>query len=180
MKGLSTPDPKAEIQRDKHGEIIYDTDLKDTEIVPYKESIEDYMDREVLPHLPGAKAFFLEDLKAKKPVIKTGAKFKFTSFFYQYENLGVPHELIKGFYGFGEGVRQGLTFDDVKRIKFPVPPLDEQRKIAELLDQKWALVDSLRDQLKCQIARLEALKRSMVYADAIGECPEQMFRKVPR
>lgn len=92
----------------------------------------------------------------------------------------LAYDLIKGFYGFGEGVRQGLTFDDVKRIKFPVPPLDEQRKIAELLDQKWALVDSLRDQLKCQIERLEALKRSMVYADAIGECPEQMFRKVPR
>ena len=84
MKGLSTPDPKAKIQRDKHGEIIYDTDLKDTEIVPYKESIDDYMAREVLPHMPGAKAFFLEDLKAKKPVIKTGAEFPFTRHFYKY------------------------------------------------------------------------------------------------
>ena len=84
VKGLSTPDPKAEIQRDKHGEIIYDTDLKDTEIVPFKESIDDYMAREVLPHMPGAKAFFLEDLKAKKPVIKTGAEFPFTRHFYKY------------------------------------------------------------------------------------------------
>lgn len=84
VKGLSTPDPKAKIQRDKHGEIIYDTDLKDTEIVPYKESIDDYMAREVLPHMPGAKAFFLEDLKAKKPVIKTGAEFPFTRHFYKY------------------------------------------------------------------------------------------------
>ena len=95
VKGLSTPDPKAEIQRDKHGEIIYDTDLKDTEIVPYKESIDDYMAREVLPHMPGAKAFFLEDLKAKKPVIKTGAEFPFTRHFYKYAEPEPAEKIMK-------------------------------------------------------------------------------------
>ena len=42
------------------------------------------MAREVLPHLPGAKAFFEEDLTAKKPKIKTGAEFPFTRYFYKY------------------------------------------------------------------------------------------------
>ncbi len=84
VKAFSTPDTTAEIERDPRGEIVYDEDLKDTEIVPFRESIEDYMAREVLPHLPGAKAFFEEDLKKKKPVIKTGAEFPFTRYFYKY------------------------------------------------------------------------------------------------
>ena len=43
------------------------------------------MKREVLPHIPDAKAFFDEDLSAKKPVIKTGAEIPFTRYFYKYQ-----------------------------------------------------------------------------------------------
>lgn len=53
--GLSVMDKNAEIQRDKHGEILYDKASKDTEFVPYEESIDDYMAREVLPHVAGCK-----------------------------------------------------------------------------------------------------------------------------
>lgn len=84
-KGLSEMDKNAEIQRDKKGEIIYDKDTKDTEIVKWEENIDDYMAREVLPHIPDAKAFFEERADAKKPVIKTGAEIPFTRYFYKYE-----------------------------------------------------------------------------------------------
>lgn len=50
----------------------------------WEESIEDYMAREVLPHIPDAAAFFEEDLGKKKPVIKTGAEIPFTRYFYKY------------------------------------------------------------------------------------------------
>ena len=83
--GLSVMDKRADIQRDKKGNIIYDKETKDTEIVPYKEDIDDYMEREVLPHIPDAEAFFEEDLGKKKPVIKTGAEIPFTRFFYKYQ-----------------------------------------------------------------------------------------------
>ena len=53
--------------------------------MPYKEDIDDYMEREVLPHIPDAEAFFEEDLGKKKPVIKTGAEIPFTRFFYKYQ-----------------------------------------------------------------------------------------------
>ena len=43
------------------------------------------MDKEVLPFVPDAKAFFNEDLGKKKPVIKTGAEIPFTRYFYQYQ-----------------------------------------------------------------------------------------------
>ena len=78
-------DKKADIQKDKKGNIIYDKTTKDTEIVKYQESIEDYMDREVLPHVPDAKWFFEENLGAKNPVIKTGAEIPFTRYFYKYQ-----------------------------------------------------------------------------------------------
>ncbi len=83
--GLSVMDKSADIQKDKKGNIIYDKETKDTEIVPFLEDIDDYMEREVLPHIPDAKAFFEEDLGKKKPVIKTGAEIPFTRFFYKYE-----------------------------------------------------------------------------------------------
>ncbi|MBQ7668313.1 MAG: SAM-dependent DNA methyltransferase [Clostridia bacterium] len=83
--GLSIMDKSAEIQRDKKGEIIYDKETKDTELVKWNENIEEYMAREVLPHVPDAKAFFEEDLSAKTPKIKTGAEIPFTRYFYKYQ-----------------------------------------------------------------------------------------------
>lgn len=83
-EGLSIMDKSAEVQHDKKGNIIYDKETKDTEIIPFEEDIEKYMEREVLPYIPDAKAFFEENLSAKKPVIKTGAEIPFTRTFYKY------------------------------------------------------------------------------------------------
>lgn len=85
MDGLSVMDKEAEIQHDKKGNILYDSDTKDLEDVCIEECIDDYMEREVLPHVPDAKAFFEEDLSKKKPVIKTGAEIPFTRYFYKYQ-----------------------------------------------------------------------------------------------
>lgn len=92
--GLSVMDKSAEIQRDRKGNVLYDKETKDTEIVKWDESIEDYMAREVLPHIPDAKAFFEEDLGAKKPIIKTGAEIPFTRYFYKYQKP-VPSEELE-------------------------------------------------------------------------------------
>ena len=91
--GLSVMDKQAEIQRDRKGEVIYDKETKDTEIVKFEEDINTYMAREVLPHIPDAKAFFEENLSAKKPVIKTGAEIPFTRYFYKYQQPTPSEEL---------------------------------------------------------------------------------------
>lgn len=91
--GLSVMDKAAEIQRDKNGNIIYDKETKDTEIVKFEEDIDTYMAREVLPHIPDAKAFFEEDLSKKKPIIKTGAEIPFTRYFYKYQQPTPSEEL---------------------------------------------------------------------------------------
>ena len=85
IDGLSKMDKTAEIQTDKKGNILYDKDTEDTEIVNINISIDDYMTKEVLPFVPDAKVFFNEDLGKKKPVIKTGAEIPFTRYFYQYQ-----------------------------------------------------------------------------------------------
>ena len=85
MDGLSQMDKKAEIQHDRKGNIVYDKETADTEIVNIDQNIDDYMKKEVLPFVPDAKAFFEEDLGKKKPVIKTGAEIPFTRYFYKYQ-----------------------------------------------------------------------------------------------
>lgn len=85
VNGLSVIDKKADIQKDKKGNILYDTTTKDTEIVPYEVDIDDYMEKEVLPHVPDAKWFFEENMNAKNPVVKTGAEIPFTRYFYKYQ-----------------------------------------------------------------------------------------------
>lgn len=93
--GLSVMDKSAEIQKDKKGNIIYDKSTKDAEIVKWDEDIEDYMAREVLPHVPDAKWFWEENLGAKKPVIKIGAEIPFTRYFYKYQQSTPSEELAK-------------------------------------------------------------------------------------
>ena len=97
MDGLSVMDKNAEIQKDKKGNIIYDKESKDTEIVKFDEDIDDYMAREVLPHVSDAKWFWEENLSAKKPVIKIGAKIPFTRYFYKYQQPTPSEELANKF-----------------------------------------------------------------------------------
>jgi len=61
--------------------------------VRWDETIEDYMAREVLPHVPDAQWFWEENVGAKKPVIKTGAEIPFTRYFYKYQQPTPSEEL---------------------------------------------------------------------------------------
>ena len=71
-------------------------------------------------------------------------------------------DIAKGFYGIGSGVRQGLTYDEVKKLKFQFPPLPEQEAIAAFLDSVTGKIDDLRGKLKREIDRLEDYKKSAI------------------
>ena len=107
--GLSIMDKNAEIHRDKKGNIIYDKETKDTEIVKYEESIEEYMAREVLPHVPDAQWFFEEDLSKKKSIVKTGAEIPFTRYFYKYQKPKPSEELEKTFLELEKSVSERIA-----------------------------------------------------------------------
>jgi type I restriction enzyme M protein len=70
-------DETAEICRDKDGRPEPDADLRDTETVPLKESIEEYFKREVLPHVPDA---WIDHDKTK-----VGYEIPLNRHFYRYE-----------------------------------------------------------------------------------------------
>ena len=48
------------------------------------------------------------------------------------------------------------------KIQVPLPPLPEQRAIAERIDCEVARVDALRDKIKCEIERLGDYKKSLI------------------
>lgn len=116
IDGLSEMDKKAEIHKDKKGNIIYDKESKDTEIVKFEEDIDTYMAREVLPHVPDAKAFFegksetaTWDEDNGEKIIKIGAEIPFTRYFYEYKEPTPSEELLAKFQELEKQVREKIN-----------------------------------------------------------------------
>ena len=83
----------------------------------------------------------------------------FAEYLYYYLH---SFDLVKGFYGMGSGVRQGLNWDDLKGLIIILPPLPEQQRIAEFLDRKCAEIDSVISKTKATIEQYKALKQSVI------------------
>ena len=77
LAALGERDETAEICHDRHGNPEPDPELRDTESIPLKESIQDYFEREVLPHVPDA---WIDESKTK-----VGYEIPLNRHFYQYE-----------------------------------------------------------------------------------------------
>jgi len=77
LNALGERDETAEICRDRNGKPEPDPELRDTENVPLKESIEEYFRREVLPHVPDA---WIDHTKTK-----VGYEIPLNRHFYRYE-----------------------------------------------------------------------------------------------
>jgi type I restriction enzyme M protein len=77
LAALGERDDTAEICRDRDGQPEPDANLRDTETVPLKESIEEYFKREVLPHVPDA---WIDTTKTK-----IGYEIPLNRHFYRYE-----------------------------------------------------------------------------------------------
>jgi len=76
LMALAERDETADICTDAKGNPEPDPDLRDYENVPLKESIDDYMKREVLPHVPDA---WVDHSKTK-----IGYEINFNRYFYKY------------------------------------------------------------------------------------------------
>ena len=73
------------------------------------------------------------------------------------------YDLIKGFYGMGAGVRQGLNFDEVKTIKVPFPPIEEQNKLVGFLEDLSVRIDDIIEEAKRSLEEYKQWKASIVY-----------------
>lgn len=72
------------------------------------------------------------------------------------------YDVMKVFYNMGNGVRQGLNFDELSKCMLIAPPLFVQRAIAEFLDKKCGEVDALIADIQQEIETLEQYKRSVI------------------
>ncbi len=87
------------------------------------------------------------------------------------------YDLIKGFYGMGAGVRQGLNFDEVKTIKVPFPPLSEQQAIVAYLDDQVSQIDTIIEEAKGSIEEYKQWKASIIFEGVTkGVAPDIEFK----
>ena len=83
---LGTKNPDADICVDAKGKPEPDSDLRDTEQIPFHEDVEAYFKREVIPYAPDA---WIDHDKTK-----IGYEIPFTRYFYKHEELGDPVETL--------------------------------------------------------------------------------------
>ena len=66
------------------------------------------------------------------------------------------YDTKKVFYGYGGGVRQSIGFKDIRHLRVPVPPRDEQDQIVRYLDWQVSKISRLIAAKRKQIKLLEA------------------------
>lgn len=101
LNALSEKDETAEICRDGKGNPEPDTELRDTEQIPFKEDIEDYFKREVIPFAPDA---WINEDKTK-----IGYEIPFTRYFYKYEELGDAKETLEEIKELGLSIQESIS-----------------------------------------------------------------------
>ncbi len=72
------------------------------------------------------------------------------------------YDLSKVFYNMGNGVRQGLNYDEFAKLIILVPSDLEQQRIADFLDRECEKIDELKADIQAQIDTLEQYKRSVI------------------
>ncbi len=86
LSALSERDETADVCLDSKGSPEPDTELRDTEIVPLRDDINAYFEREVKPHVPDA---WIDESKTK-----VGYEIPFTRQFYKYEPPRPSEEIM--------------------------------------------------------------------------------------
>lgn len=80
--------------------------------------------------------------------------------FYHY--LLHTYDILKVFYNMGNGVRQGLNYDEFAKLMVYSPSDTEQQRITDFLDRECGKIDGLKADIQAQIDTLEQYKRSVI------------------
>ena len=107
--------------------------------------------------------------------------------FYHY--LLHTYDILKVFYNMGNGVRQGLNYDEFAKLMVYSPSDTEQQRIAEFLDRECGKIDGLKADIQAQIDTLEQYKRSVITeavthglnpSAPMKECSVSWARQIPQ
>ena len=72
------------------------------------------------------------------------------------------YDLAKVFYSLGGGVRQSASYKEIGKIPVLVPPMEEQQKIADFLEEKSAQIDSTIEGINRQIELLGKYRKQVI------------------
>lgn len=79
-------------------------------------------------------------------------------YYYYYLLIDNTKELLH----LAKNLRHSFTEEQLGNINVPVPPFEEQHKIADFLDQKCSEIDALTADIQTQIETLEEYKKSVI------------------
>lgn len=79
------------------------------------------------------------------------------------------YDVMKVFYNMGNGVRQGLNFDEFKKLLILKPPKEEQDAVVDYLDAKCSEIDAIISEKKEQLSTLAEYKKSLIYEYVTGK-----------
>ena len=86
----------------------------------------------------------------------------------QYFYLSMWHRQIFNKLG-DDGVRSSLSVSDLLNLPITAPPLDEQKRIADYLDDKCSDIDGIIKIKKKQLDKLAEYKKSIIYEYTTGK-----------
>lgn len=89
------------------------------------------------------------------------------SVFYHY--LLHSYDIMKVFYNMGNGVRQGLNYNEFSKLILLSPPSIEQKEIADYLDKKCAEIEAIIADKQSQLETIEKYKKSLIYEYVTGK-----------
>ena len=79
-------------------------------------------------------------------------------YYYYYLMIDTTKELLH----LAKNLRHSFTEEQLGAIKTPVPPIEEQEKIADFLDSKCSEIDAISAEIQEQIITLEEYKKSVI------------------
>ena len=94
---------------------------------------------------------------------KENLNFKYAGYFFDFVFVN------RKFKQYSKNIRFTLGTDEFMNLKIPLPPLNEQKEIAEFLDKKCEKIDRLNENYTKQITALKEYKKSLIYECVTGK-----------
>ncbi|WP_022836396.1 restriction endonuclease subunit S [Salisaeta longa] len=106
--------------------------------------------------------FGTTELHVLRPGDNLDARFLF------YTTMSHPFRKMGESTMYGAGGQKRVSDDFIQNLRWPIPPLAEQRAIATYLDRETARIDALVDKIRDGIARLKEYRTALVSAAVTG------------
>ena len=71
-------------------------------------------------------------------------------------------DIKKLFYSMGSGLRQSLNYNGIRKLRLPIPPIDEQIKTIAYLDKRITLIEDCKCQRERELQTLNELKQAEI------------------